>query len=796
MAELLVLVDGNALLHRAFHAIPPLTTSKGELVNAVYGFASTLIKVLNEQQPAYAAVAFDKAAPTFRHQQFDRYKANRAEAPEGLYDQMARVHQLLQALRIPIFELEGFEADDLLGTLAGQATGMGADTLIVTGDSDALQLVGPRVRVLTPRRTFADIAVFDAEAVRERYGLSPEQLIDLKGLKGDVSDNIPGVPGVGEKTATDLLTRFGSLDGVYAHLDELRPKLRELLEKYRDQAYQSQHLATIVRNVPVQLDLEACRVGNYDRSQVIDLLRELDFRSLVGRIPAPKADIPAVRPAPSAVNPVQVEMFGPAEVPLAASGPALRAVHLGETTDYRLVDSEDQLEALITRLASAQILAVDTETTHQEPMRADLVGLPLRLEPRVAYYLPLGHRGSAHNLPVQAALESIRPFLEDPKLPKYGHNLKYDHVVLANAGVELQGIAFDTMLASYLLEPATRAHNLKDVAWSRLAVEMTPISDLIDKTRSMADVAPEAACAYSCADADISLRLAGVLQPELEKMELMGLFREVEMPLVPVLARMERNGIMIDVPFLHHLSDDLHHKIAELEGEIYRVAGRPFNINSTRQLATILFEELRLPALRRTKTGYSTAASVLDDLRGVHPLVDLILDYRQLVKLKSTYVDALPLLVNQRTGRVHTSFNQAVTATGRLSSSDPNLQNIPIRTELGRQVRRAFIVDGPENVLLAADYSQIEMRILAHICNDPRLVAAFLANEDIHAATAAEVFGVPLSQVNADQRRKAKEVNFGLIYGMSDFGLASRVGVSQSEAAHGTAAVTAPAITA
>ncbi len=790
MTELLVLVDGNALLHRAFHAIPPLTTSKGELVNAVFGFASTLIKALNEYQPAFAAVAFDKAAPTFRHQEFDAYKANRPEAPEGLFDQMVRVQQLLDALRIPTFAQEGFEADDLLGTLSRQATEAGVDTLIVTGDSDALQLVGPRVRVLTPRRTFNDVAVFDTSAVQERYGLSPRQLIDLKGLKGDTSDNIPGVPGIGEKTATDLLSRFESLDGIYEHVEELRPRVRELLEKHVDQARQSRRLATIVQDVPVKLDLESCRVGTYDRAQVIDLLRELDFRTLVGRIPGGKT-APAVEavqsPVARAINPVQATMFGPAETaaaPASSSITVSAAPVFGTSAGYTLVDDEGKLDELVQRLVAAPLVSVDTETTHQEPMRAELVGISLSMEPASACYIPVGHRGpEARNLPLSMVVERLRPFLEDPALPKYGHNLKYDHTVLANAGIDLQGIAFDSMLASYLLEPATRAHNLKDVAFTRLAVEMTPITDLIGKTGSMADVAPGAACTYSCADADMSLRLAEVLGPELEEQGLKRLFQEVEVPLVPVLARMERDGVAIDVPFLRHLSDALYQRICGLETDIYALAGHRFNINSTKQLATLLFDELGLPAARRTKTGYSTAAGVLEELRGAHRLVDLILDYRQLVKLKSTYVDALPLLVNDRTGRVHTSYNQAVTATGRLSSSDPNLQNIPIRTELGREVRRAFVAGGPGNVLLGADYSQIEMRILAHVCGDRRLVAAFSSGEDIHAATAAEVFGVPLSQVNADQRRKAKEVNFGLIYGMGDFGLANRIGVSQSEAA-------------
>jgi DNA polymerase-1 len=787
---LLVLVDGNSLLHRAFHAIPPLTTKKGELTNAIFGFASTLFKVLQEQKPDYIAVTFDRAAPTFRHQEYQAYKANRPEAPEGLFDQMARIRQLLQALQIPTFEMDGFEADDLLGTLSVQATGLGVDTLIVTGDSDALQLVNPQVRVLVPRRTFADVSIFDPVLVQERYCLTAAQLIDFKALKGDASDNIPGVPGIGEKTAAQLLQRYQTLEGVYEHLAELRPRIKELLDKHRDQAWQSRRLATIVTNAPVQLDLEVCRTTSYDHRQAVELLRELEFSSLINRLPVTaSARQPNHRPETilegSAPNPVQMEMtmFGESQpaVSFASLSPSHRAA-LNECT-YTVIDSETKLGDLAHRLASANLLAVDTETTHQEPMRAQLVGISLCWEPSQAYYIAIGHSPSAGQcVPLTLVREKLGPVFQNPSLPKYGHNLKYDYIVLTNAGIRLEGIAFDTMLASYLLAPSSRSHGLKELAWERLHIEMTQIGEIMPKGSNMAEAPVSRVCPYACADADISLRLAAELKPELESSALLSLLLQVEMPLVPVLARMELAGVAIDEPYLGSISRQLHQSITLLETEIYQVAGRNFNINSTQQLSKILFEDLHLPSAQRTKTGYSTAAHVLEDLRGAHPLVDLILDYRQLEKLKSTYVDALPLLVNPTTGRVHTSFNQAVTATGRLSSSSPNLQNIPIRTELGRKVRGAFVAGCDDAVLLCADYSQIEMRILAHVCRDERLTRVFQVGDDIHSATASEVFGVPIASVTSDQRRKAKEVNFGLIYGMGEYGLANRIGVSQSEA--------------
>ena len=786
----LIIVDGNALIHRGFHALPPLTTGKGELVNAVYGFASTLLKVLHDFKPEYVAVAFDRAAPTFRHVEYAAYKAHRPKAPEGLAEQFGRVRQLVEALGIPIFEIDGFEADDLLGTLSRQAEALGVSTLIVTADTDALQLVSPLVRVLTPQRVFSETTIYDEEAVRQRYALEPKQLVDFKALKGDPSDNIPGVPGVGERTAQKLLQEHGTLDGIYAHLDRLPEKQRLLLASNEAIARQSRHLAAIVRDVPVELNLERCRAGAYDRARVVDLLRELGFRSLLPRLP----DILQTGPPEPAAPTIATGQEEPQQMALfAAEGTVKRTVVQVAPPpapgDYRVVSTAATLEELVRTLATSPEFAVDVESTGLDAIRAELVGLSFSVEPGHAYYVPVGHTPDAAaesgQLAREQVLERLAPLLADAKQPKVGHNIKYDLLVLAGAGCQLASPSFDTMLAAYLLEAAQRPLGLKDLAFSRLGLELTHIQDVIGRGRSqvtMAEVPVAAATAYACADADVTMRLRQQLEPELRQQGLWQLFTDVEMPLVPVLARMERAGVALDVPYLQAMSAELHQRITELERRIYAEVGHQFNLNSPQQLGNVLFNELGLPSARRTKTGHSTEAAILERLRGAHPVLDLILEYRQLVKLKSTYVDALPTLVNPRTGRVHTSFNQAVASTGRLSSSDPNLQNIPVRTELGRRVRRAFCAGKPEHVLLSADYSQVELRILAHITQDERLVSAFANDEDIHAATAAELFGVPLADVTSDMRRLAKTVNFGVLYGMREYGLSQRADLSMEDA--------------
>ena len=758
----LLLFDGNALVHRAFHALPPLAVTRtGEMTGAVYGFVSMVLKVLAELKPTHYAIAFDYPAPTFRHREFAPYKAQRPPTPEELKNQFHRVRQLVEAFHIPTFEVEGYEADDILGTLSCQASAQGADTTIVTGDLDTLQLVSPRVRVLTPRpgRTFSDTVVYDEERVAERYGISPPQVADLKGLKGDASDNIPGVSGVGEKTALKLLQQFGTIEEIYSHIDEVEPaKVQQILKENQETAEQSKRLATIVTDVPITLDLDACAVSAFDREQVVELFRELGFNRLMEKLR--DVEFGERKAAEERVPAVESETL---------------------ERDYRTVDTPESLERLVAELSAVSSFAIDTETTGKDPMYAELVGLSLSWEPGKACYVPVGHRIGTQ-LPLPQVVERLKPFIEDERIAKVAHNGKYDMMVLAQYGIELNNLSFDTMIAAYLL--GEKALGLKSLAFSKMGIEMTPISDLIGKGAkqiTMAFVDIPTVARYACEDANITGRLSRLLEAELKKEGLWDLFSRVEMPLVPVLLRMERNGVALDIDSLWAMSQILGQRTVELEVEIYNLVGHKFNINSPQQLGAVLFEELRLPGGRRTKSGYSTDASVLEGLKGIHPIVEPLLEYRQLSKLKSTYIDALPALINYKTGRVHTSFNQTGTTTGRLSSSDPNLQNIPIRGELGKQVRQAFIA-GDDWLLLGADYSQIDLRVMAHLSQDPHLLAAFRHDEDIHTATASEVFSVPASQVTPDMRRVAKTVNFGVIYGMSDYGLEQATELSREEA--------------
>ena len=756
---LLVLFDGNALVHRAFHALPELAVSRtGEPTGAVFGFASMVLKVLTELRPTHCAIAFDYPAPTFRHRQFAAYKAHRPPTPEELKVQFGRVHQLVEAFNISSFEVEEYEADDILGALSQQASDEDVDTIIVTGDLDTLQLVSPRVKVLTPRpgRTFSDTILYDEEKVSERYGISPSQVADLKGLKGDPSDNIPGVSGVGEKTAVKLIQQFGSVEGVYSHINGVEPaKLQQKLKESEEVARQSKWLATIDSDMPVDLDLSACAASPFDRDKVIALFRELEFTRLLDKLRGLEAE--GVDAAPA----VKEETL---------------------KRDYEIIADLEAVDSLVAELQSVASFAIDLETTSIQPMYAGLVGISLSWEPGRAYYVPVGHLTGAQP-PMAYVLDKLKPIIEDPGIAKLAHNGKYDMTVLAEYGIELRNLSFDTMIAAHLL--GEKALGLKPLAFSKLGVEMTPITDLIGKGAkqvSMAHVDIARAGEYACADADMTLRLAILFEGQLKAQGLWNLFTDVEMPLVPVLLRMERGGVALDRESLWSMSESLGQRMMELEVEIYNSVGHRFNINSTQQLGAVLFGELRLPGRRKTKSGYSTDASVLEGLRGAHPVIEPLLEYRQLTKLKSTYVDALPALINPKTGRVHTSFNQTGTATGRLSSSDPNLQNIPIRGELGRQVRKAFVA-GDGCLLLAADYSQIDLRVMAHLSQDASLLAAFQRDEDIHKATAAEVFGVPPSEVTPDMRRVAKTVNFGVIYGISGYGLVQATELTRGEAA-------------
>ncbi|MEE9202078.1 MAG: DNA polymerase I [Dehalococcoidia bacterium] len=785
-SRLLVLFDGNAIVHRAHHALAqrPLSVGRtGEVVSAVFGFAQMLLKTASELRPSHWAVAFDFPAPTFRHRQYEKYKEHRPPMPEELRAQFGRVRELVAAFHIPAYEVEGFEADDLLGTLSRQAEAQGVDTIIVTGDGDTMQLVSPRVRVLYIRpsgtgRTgsFSDTEVYDADRVQQKFGVLPARLPDLKGLKGDASDNIPGVHGIGDKTAVRLLQEFSSIEDIYQALDQVTPpKVQELLRMGEALALQSKVLATIVTEAPVELALDACAVTAYDRSRVVELFRELEFSSLLGRLPEQVGATVAAKEAASPVDKVAKEVSQPV-LPVRTAQPP--------QGEYRVVSDGPALEGLLLELSQATELSVDVETTGKDARTAALVGISLSFRPGEGYYIPVGHQGWGEQLPLPRVIDALRPALTSPSLPKLAHNGKYDMTVLRRSGVLVSPLSFDTMVAAHLM--GEKSLGLKALAFSRLGVEMTPITTLIGtgaKQLTMAQVPIPQAAQYAAADADLTLRLKGLLEEELRREGLWGLFGEVEMPLLPLLLHMEQAGVLLDLGLLRELSYTLGADIGRLETEIYAAVGHRFNINSSQQLAVVLYDELGLPHSRRTKTGYSTDAAVLEELRSFgegHPVIPLLLDYRMLTKLKSTYVDSLPAQVDDE-GRVHTSFNQTGTATGRLSSSDPNLQNIPVRGEWGRRIRRAFIAP-TGSVLLAGDYSQIDLRVLAHLSQDPALLAAFRNDEDIHTTTAAQVFGLDPAAVTPDMRRVAKTVNFGVIYGMSGYGLEQATDLSRQEA--------------
>ena len=749
---LLLLFDGNALVHRAFHALPPLTQPKtGELVNAVYGFASTLLKVFSDFKPTHWAVAFDRPTPTFRHEMFEDYKAQRPAAPEELKSQMRKVHQLVDAFHIPVFEIDGFEADDVLGTLSKQADEQGIETVIVTGDNDMLQSVLPRVKALAPRRGFTDTVLYDEQTVEQKYGIKPEQLPDLKALVGDVSDNIPGLPGIGEKTATKLLQQYGSLQGIYSHIGEITPrKLQDTLQEYSTQAFRNKELSTIVKDVPIKLDLRTCQVSNYDRNEVAGLFQELAFIKLLPRLPQ-----------------IQTESQQPSAV------------------KCHTVNTEAALEQLIGELETTSGLAIEVETTGEKSMMVNLVGIAISPSQSESFYIPLGHQGL--NQPPQLVLNEVvnrlKPVLENTGITKIAHNGKHIMAVLAGCGLKIENLNFDTMLAAYLL--GEKSLGLKALAFNRLGTEIATPSELNSpgkKRSSLSLIDINRVFDYFCASVDVVWNLKDNLEAELRKQGLWQLFTEVEMALVPVLVAMESHGILLDTELLSNMSLEQGQELLRLEKEIYSCVGHQFNINSPQQLGRVLFDDLRLPQSRRTKTGYSTDASVMEALRDTHPVIDLISRYRQLAKLKSTYIDALPVLINRRTGRLHTSFNQTGTTTGRLSSSEPNLQNIPIRGETGSKIRKAIIAP-PGDYLLSADYSQIDLRVLAHLSQDPDLIAAFAQDEDIHATTASKIFGIPVGEVTSEMRRNAKTVNFGVVYGMSEYGLEQATDLSREEAA-------------
>ncbi|MDD4874253.1 MAG: DNA polymerase I [Dehalococcoidales bacterium] len=768
MNKLLVLIDGNALVHRAYHALPPMTVKNtGEPVNAVYGLATMLIKIINDLKPDYLAIGFDRKAPTLRKQLFDEYKANRPATPLDLISQLARARELAEAFNMPVFEMDSYEADDIIGTLSRQARNREIETIIVTGDADAMQLVSPEVKVLypKPKSTFGDTTLYEKETVKERYGVPPENITDLKALVGDKSDNIPGVSGIGDKTAIKLIQTFGGIDNIYEHLDEVTPvKLREKLQQNEDIARKSKELATIITDMPISLDLNACCLSNYDRQKVVDFFHELDFSKLLSRLPGTETKKGEIKKP-------ECPQFN-FDMPVKTQA------------GYKNVCTAEDLDILVRRLKERGSFAFDTETTGLNPMLAQLVGISLSPEPGEAYYIPVGHIGweQVQQLPLTQVIKKLKPLFEDYKLAKIAHNGKFDMEVLAEYDIDVNNLACDTMIAAYLL--GEKSLGLKALAFNRLETEMTEITELIGSGKNqinMSQVEVSVASKYACADADNTSRLDKLFTKELKEQGLWQLFSEVEMPLVPILMKMERKGIALDTVLLGNMSHRLGGRLLELEDEIYKNAGRRFNINSTQQLSPVLFQELKLPSARKTKSGFSTDVSVLEELRGQHPIIELIIEYRQLTKLKSTYVDALPEMVNSKTRRLHTSFNQTKTTTGRLSSSDPNLQNIPVRGELGKEIRQAFIAPTGYQ-LLSADYSQIDLRALAHLSQDPELLTTFHNEGDIHTATATRLFSVREDDVTADMRRLAKTVNFGVIYGMSGYGLEQATEFNREEA--------------
>ena len=755
----LFLVDGSAIFYRAYFAFirNPLINSRGENTSAVFGFINSLLKIIKDENPDYMAVAFDTKAPTFRHEMYDEYKSTRAKMPEELVAQLPRIREAAEALNLPTLELEGYEADDIIGTLSRAAEKKGMNVWVVSGDKDLFQLVTDRIKIYIPQKGAMPPEKLDRDGVINKFGAPPERVVDVLALMGDTSDNVPGVPGVGPKTAISLINEFGTLDQVLKNAGNIKAKgVREKILGNMDKAEISKRLVVLDTNVPVDFSLEKLRRGeiNFDRAKKLFL--ELEFSSLLNYLSKEKGK-PGL------------------ELPLTESSqePSSRPPR------YLCINEIPHLENLIKELAAKGEVAVDTETTSLNPLAADLVGVSLCAEAGKAYYIPLGHKDKKGNIPREKGLELIGQFLANNKIQKFGQNVKFDLEVFRHAGLDIDPVSFDTMLASYVINPSGRQHGLNHLAFEHFNYRMQPIEELIGtgkKQLTFDQVDIDKATFYSAEDADFTYRLRGVLAPKINELKLQNLYYNVELPLIRVLTAMEEEGVRIDPSYMADMSKDLDAQLAKLTKNIYIEAGQEFNINSTQQLSTILFEKLKLPTKRKTakKTNFATDVRVLEELALVHDLPRLILEYRQLTKLKSTYVDAIPLMINPQTGRVHTSFNQSIAATGRLSSTDPNLQNIPIRTEIGRQIRKAFIPRDENYVLMSADYSQIELRILAHFSEDSKLIEAFQRNEDIHSRTAAEVFGVAINKITPEMRRSAKTANFAVIYGVTAYGLSQQ----------------------
>ena len=784
MPSTLYLIDGHALAYRMYFALTAggsstrWQTSKGEPTAGTYGFARELLRIIEQERPDYIAVAFD-TGKTFRDQIFPAYKGTRAKMPDDLSPQIGRIRELVDAFNIPRLEMEGYEADDVLGSIARTAAEGGLGVKIITGDRDLLQLVNERTTVYLAGD---DQNYITDEDVVKKLGVRPSQVVDYKALVGDKSDNIPGVSGIGEKTAISLIERFGTIDNIYQNIDQVENRWRNKLEQNKENAFMSRDLAQIKTDLNIILDLERAKTKEWDVSRLESFFKDLEFRSLLktlDRLAGKDGSATAAAPLKPGE---QMSMFAN-ETPSVYSP----TITTGLNIDVKVIDTTEKLKDLIKELNQAEIISFDTETTSTEEMKAEIVGISLAIKQGEGYYIPIRHQGGT-NLRLEQVISALKGPLTNAKVGKIAHNAKYDYIVLARQGLRVSPLTFDTMLAEFIIDPSSRNLGLKNLAFAKLGEEMTHIEELIGKGKkqiTMDQVSIDAAAPYAVADAEVTLRLLPIQMEGLQRVNGEKLLYEIDLPLTPVLADMEMTGIALDLPFFQETSKRLEKRMSEIEKQVFEAVGKPFNLNSTQQLSDVLFKTLGLePPDRGNKTAsghFSTSAGVLDLLRGKHHVVDLVLEHRELSKLKSTYVDALQAALNSETGCVHTSYSQIGAVTGRLSSSDPNLQNIPIRTEEGRRLRDGFVA-GKGNVLLSVDYSQIELRLVAHMAKDEGMLAAFRAGQDIHAATAAAIFGVKPEEVTKQMRRRAKSINFGLIYGMSVFGLTRYTDLTLAEA--------------
>ena len=736
-----ILVDGQGLLYRAFYALPQLTTTYGQVVNAAYGFTMILIRLLEEEKPEYMVITFDTPVPTFRHKEFKEYKAHRKKMPDELISQIPLIREIIDNYNIATCSKEGYEADDVIGTLAKEAEKRDCDTIIVTGDKDAFQLISPHTKIMTTIKGVTEVKIYDEEGIRKKYGVDPRKIVDILALKGDSSDNIPGVPGIGEKTAVALIKEFGSVENILSNTDNISKKsLREKIKKYKDQIKISKMLATIIREVPIKYDFDSFKVKQPNYEELWKIFKKLEFKNLLKKT-APKIN------------------------------------HEKTKLKFDLIDTEEKLEGLTNKIIERKYLSFYLVTSSDNAISSNILGIALCLKDNENYYIPLFALNlieNPHRLSLELVLSKLGPYFENQGIIKICHNLKFNFIVLWRHKVEIKGNNFDTMIAAYLLNPSSENYNLRNIFWEYLKYlkNNENMEGKKDEIISIED---------ACEKAQNILKLKDVLEEKMEDKKLISLFRKLEIPLVKILANMEINGIKVNIDFLKEMSQQVNTRLGELKKTIYNLSGTEFNINSPKQLSVILFERLKLPVIKKTKTGYSTNADVLNTLAPQHKVVSFILEYRELEKLKNTYIDKLPFLVNTKTNRIHTSFHQTVTSTGRLSSSEPNLQNIPVRTEMGREIRKAFIAE-EGFILLSADYSQVELRILAHLSQDESLLNAFKNDEDIHAHTASGIFGIDQNIISEQMRRMAKVINFGIIYGMSSYGLARNLGVGREEA--------------